>query len=195
MKQKIRYRTFETNSSSYHTITIYKESEDKEVLQELEIGKPVTLTGKIKVSYIGSTESYAYVSKTKLDKANMLLRYISTELDEWLRSQEDNDSEYAKKLEGKDYLHQTIIKREKLLECPLLTALKKVIEEYIQNEVTFKFSDLEYFELVWDEAKSLDEILNIDRQLIFDEKTLISKYKEIIFNEDIKIKEECESNE
>lgn len=193
MKQCIRVETFETNSSSYHTISIRRKS-DKEKLEEIEVGKETVLTGKIKYKTIGCTESYSFVSRTKLDKANMLCRYISAAMNSWLDECSDYDNYID---EAKDSDERKLRKREVGLKQPLFTALEKAITNYTNSPVVFDFSKSPrwdyWFDPIYDECKDLSDI--IGTRDYKNEEKLIEAYTNIIFNDDIELVEECESNE
>ena len=193
MKQTIRIETFETNSSSYHSISIRKKS-DKKVLQEIEVGKETILTGKIDYKTIGYTESYSFVSRTKLDKANMLCRYISAVMQSWLDECDDYD-EYINN--GADSDERRARRKEVGLKQPLFTALKKAITNYTNAPVNFDFSKApkweDWFESVYDESKDLSDIIGISDYS--NEEKLVEAYSRVIFDDDLEIIEECESNE
>lgn len=195
MKQTIRESTFETNSSSYHSISIRRKSDiAKERLQEIEVGKETILTGKIKYVTIGYTSSYSFISRTKLDKANMLCRYISAEMNSWLDECDAYD-EYIN--EGKDSDERRSRRREVGLKQPLFTALEKAIINYTNAPVVFDFSQTDrwedWFESVYDECKGLDSL--IGTREYGNEEKLIEAYTKVIFDDDVELVEECESNE
>ncbi len=156
MKQVIRIETFETNSSSYHSISIRRKSDaEKEVLEEIEFGKVTTLTGKIKYKTIGYTESYCFTSRTKLDKANMLCRYISARMDDLIYDL----PEYDELSNIKDDKERKEARRQLGLNQPLFTALVKAIKNYneinelsILDTTNFEFWQYQYNEqthLLW----------------------------------------------
>ena len=194
MKQTIRFETFETNSSSYHSVSIHRKGYRKEEEPlEFEIGKPITLDGRIKYKTIGDTDSYTFTSRTKLDKTNMLLRYIDDRIDDWVCEQPEYEKIDRSKLEYHDIKK---IKRELALRCPLIVALKELIEEYIQAEVTFRFSEnwKDYFDSVYPENLSVYDIFKLDDAGLGDVAKIKEAYKNIIFDDEIEITEECESN-
>lgn len=194
MKQTIRLETFETNSSSYHSVSIHRKGYRKEEEPlEFEIGKPVTLDGRIKYKTIGGTDSYTFTSRTKLDKTNMLLRYIDDKIEDWVCEQPEYEAMDRTKLEYRG-IRET--KRRISLNCPLIVALKELIEEYIQAEVTFRFSENwnDYFDSVYPEDLSVYDIFKLDDAGLEDITKLKEAYRDIIFNDEIEITEECESN-
>lgn len=196
MKQTIRFETFETNSSSYHSIAIRRKS-DEEKLEEIEVGKETILTGKINYKAIGYTASYSFVSRTKLDKANMLCRYISAAMDSWLDECDDYDDYINYINESSDYEERRLRRREVGLKQPLFTALEKAITNYTNAPVVFDFSKTDrwedWFEAIYDECKDLSNIIGTSDYR--NEEVLIEAYTKVIFDDDLEIIEECESND
>lgn len=193
MKQVIRIETFETNSSSYHSISIRRKSDaEKEVLEEIEFGKVTTLTGKIKYKTIGYTESYCFTSRTKLDKANMLCRYISARMDDLIYDL----PEYDELSNIKDDKERKEARRQLGLNQPLFTALVKAIKNYTNADVKFDFKTADWndwFEPVWAENADLYDIIGTKETE--NEDVLVEAYTKVIFDDDLEIIEECESNE
>lgn len=195
MKQTIRISTFETNSSSYHSISIHKVGNGPK-LTDIEIGKPTVLDGKINYKTIAYTDSYTFTSRTKLDKANMLCRYFGYTVEDWAAEQPGYDEKVGKLPYGYD---RVMALREFGLNCPLLTAIKKVIEEYTDSVVIFKFADNKYEPFFEDRHMDNDyylyEILQIKKENLFNEDVLMNRFKNIIFNDEIEITEEYSCNE
>lgn len=192
MRQTIRVETFETNSSSYHSVSIHRKSfKEEQRPLELEINKPTVLDGKIEYKTIGYTSSYTYTSRTKLDKANMILRLLDGEINDWVWETE----EYNNLPEGMPYYDKKEEKRKIALKCPILLAMKEVIEEYTQSEVTFKFTDQggDFFPAVYPE--DFDIKTDLDIHDIESMEQLTKSFKKVIFDDDFEITEECESNE
>ena len=75
MKQTIRIKTFETNSSSYHTLSIYY-SKDKPKQKQIIKGQDLVIDTSIAYKTIGYTESYNYVAYNSYTKAQLVLRFI-----------------------------------------------------------------------------------------------------------------------
>jgi hypothetical protein len=71
-----------------------------------------------------------------------------------------------------------------------------LIEEYIQAEVTFRFSEnwSDYFDSVYPEDLSVYDIFKLDDAGLEDVAKIKEAYKNIIFDDEIEITEECESN-
>lgn len=193
MKQVVRIETFETNSSSYHSISIRRKSDaEKEILEEIEFGKVTTLTGKIKYKTIGYTESYCFVSRTKLDKANMLCRYISAKVDDLIYDLPEYDE--LEKIKSDYERKQARIKIG--FSQPLFTALQKAISNYTKADVVFEpnantWND--WFEPIYGEDNDLYDIIGTED--FTNEDVLIEAYTKVIFDDDIELIEECESNE
>lgn len=194
MKQTIRIETFETNSSSYHSISIRRKSDmQKEKFEEIEIGKVTTLTGNINYKTVGYTQSYSFVSRTKLDKANMLCRYISARMDDLVYELPEYNNYIDK---ASTYEERRTRKREVGLKQPLFTALKKAITKYTNADVEFNFNGNDWndwFEPIFAEDADLSDIIKTKEY--DNEEVLIEAYTKVIFDEDIEIIEECESNE
>ena len=191
MKQSIRIECFETNSSSYHTITI-KRTSQRPKLRDIEIGKETEITGVINKRCIGDTSSYLYTSLNKLDKANMLVRYFGYEFDDWLYSEEIYNQ--FKGMTDDE-------KQEKVLELayefPYYKAIVECISNYTGCKTILKPSENRYwsslFNCVSDDGMSIETILGINSSITHEE--LVEKFNNIIFDDDYVIIEECESNE
>ena len=182
MKQVIRIETFETNSSSYHSISIRRKSDaEKEVLEEIELGKVTTLTGKIKYKTIGYTESYCFTSRTKLDKANMLCRYISAQMDELIYDLPG----YDELSNIKDDAERKQARTKLGFSQPLFTALQKAISNYTKADVVFEpnaDSWNDWFYPVWGEDADLYDIIGTKETE--NEDVLVEAYTKVIFDDD-----------
>lgn len=192
MKQTVRFETFETNSSSYHSVSIHRKSFKEEPKPwEITVGQPTELDGVINYKTIGYTSSYTYTSRTKLDKANMILRLLDGEINDWVWETE----EYNNLPEGMPYEVKKVEKRKIALKCPILLAMKEVIQEYTQADVTFKFADRsgDFFPSVYPENFDIKTDLGVYD--IESMEQLTTAFKKIIFDDDFEITEECESNE
>ena len=84
MKQVIRKNTFETNSSSYHTISIIKNSNLKDKLKVIKPNEDLVIDTDINIDYLGDTSSYVFTARTNYERAQVLLRYLASELDNQL---------------------------------------------------------------------------------------------------------------
>lgn len=196
MKQTIRYSTFETNSSSYHTITIRKKKYDT-LKDNIVKGNPTKLTGKINYKTIGYTSSYQYTSVNSLDKANMLLRYMGADIEcSWIYDQEEYDklcdSGIRYNEPGYKEAYLAILKKYKPLQVML-----KVISDYTGEETSVDFSHpaSPYIDTVSDDNQGLDDLLDLNGTEMEDEDLLYAAIKWIVFNDEVEIIEECESNE
>lgn len=196
MKQTIRYSTFETNSSSYHTITIGKRK-DKGPLDDIVKGNPTMLSGIIKPKHIGYTSSYSHISRNKLEKANMLLRYIAAQIDyTWIYDQEAYDQLCDKyKYHDPEYREEYI----KIIENYLpLKTLKKVISDYTGEETIINYrTDIgsPYIEVISDDNQDLADLLGLHESEMEDEDLVYAAISWIVLNDEVEITEECESNE
>lgn len=192
MKQTVRFETFETNSSSYHSVSIHRKSFKEEPKPwEITVGQPTELDGVINYKTIGYTSSYTYTSRTKLDKANMILRLLDGTINDWVWETE----EYKNLPERMPYDDRKVEKRKIALNCPILLAMKEVIQEYTQADVTFKFADRsgDFFPSVYPEDFDIETDLGVyDTESM---EQLTKAFKKIIFDDDFEITEECESNE
>ena len=70
MKQNIRIETFETNSSSYHTLSIVNVKDTLEEHKEIIKGKDLIITSKVKRETFSYTSSYQYIAKSNYEKAH-----------------------------------------------------------------------------------------------------------------------------
>lgn len=196
MKQTIRNNVFETNSSSYHTITIGK-IKNREPLDNIVKGNPTMLSGIIKPKHIGGTSSYIHTSRNKLEKANMLLRYIAAEIDyTWIYNQKAYDELCDKyRYHDPEYREEYI----KIIENYLpLKILKKVISDYTGEETIINYrTDIgsPYIEVISDDNQDLASLLSLHDSEMEDEDLLYAAISWIVLNDEVEITEECESNE
>lgn len=197
MKQTIREKCFETNSSSYHTLTIQKIKNDIP-RKEIKKGEDLIINEKITYKTIGYTESYCYIGRSTYEKAQLVLRFMGYVLEEQLDALVDRDS-YENSDGSWDYEKRNSIMKEKFYEAPLIKAFVKAIKRYIGEDfnVIIEFSQ-EYppfIETVGDESKSLYELLEINKEDLNNVDILTDKFYNIIFDNSIEMIEECESNE
>lgn len=196
MKQTIREQTFETNSSSYHSVTIHSVESYKPAV-EIEKGKITELDGEIIYKTIGSSSSYSYTSRSMLDKANMLLRVIASDIEgHWIYDQPDYDNIVCKFDYRSDERKKAYI--DLVQTCPMIVALKDSISNYTNAATIIKFDTTigsPYLQTVYDCDNYLHEILHINRGDLDDVDRLTEVFTDIIFNDKIQITEECESND
>ena len=197
MKQTIREKCFETNSSSYHTLTIQKIKDDIP-RKEIEKGKDLIINEKIVYKTIGYTESYCYIGRSTYEKAQLLLRFMGYELEDQLDELVDRDS-YQNTDGSWDYEERNSLIKDKFYEAPLIKAYVKAIKRYIGEEfnVRIEFSQKypPFLETVCDEGKSLYDLFGVNKEDLTNFDLLADRFYDIIFNPEIEIIEECESNE
>lgn len=197
MKQTIREKCFETNSSSYHTLTIQKIKDDIP-RREIEKGKDLIINEKIVYKTIGYTESYCYIGRSTYEKAQLLLRFMGYELEDQLDELVDRDS-YQNTDGSWNYEQRNSLIKDKFYEAPLIKAYVKAIKRYIGEEfnvrVEFSRKYPPFLETVCDECKSLYDLFGVNKEDLTNVNLLADRFYDIIFNPEIEIIEECESNE
>ena len=196
MKQTIRYNTFETNSSSYHSLSIQK-IKDKNI-QEIEKGKDLTINTTINYKTIGDTESYEFIGRGSYNKAKMVLRFMGYELDNQLENIVD-EKLYTNADDTWDYDKRNELLKANFYNIPLIQGFVKAIKRYIGEDrnVTIEFTSNTdpYIERVDDEEKSLCDIFNINEEDYQNVDKLADTFYNVIFDNNIEMIEECESNE
>lgn len=186
MKKIIRRNTFETNSSSSHSLVIGKRT------------KPVLDYFPRNSEYIYHLEEYgrAYCDDytpdiarlySEVDKARFMLNIIASHIED------DDDCEgnhypeviywldYDNRIENPNRTFETLIEQKPFVW------LKEVLESYTGIEFKFVEPDSNYFPYygrVYDEDRGLDEVADID---FFNEEKFKERVAEIIFNEEIVI--------
>ena len=194
MKQTIRINCFETNSSSYHSLSINIVKPTDEIIP----GKDLTISSKINIRYIGDTSSYVYVARGSYEKAQLILRFISGEVEEQVDALID-DTEW--KNGSDDFNHYDWdrlyeLRKAHIYEIPLIKAFVKKIKDYIGDyNVNIELSKSGTLESVYDSNKSIYDILNVTGDDLNNVDTMSNLFKDYIFNNNIEIVEECESNE
>lgn len=171
MKVQVRRGTFETNSSSTHSLSI---TERKPSLQKFVKGQRIVLTGyqcDDHYTYYGVKTFNSQEEKANL-LVNMLFVIIDSESDISLWSIDDYELRY-----------------EYLMSQPQFTWLKEVIEEETHGTVSYpNFEELhdkyEFFDVMYDDDRNVSDILDVDFN---DELKFKARVKEIIFNDDITI--------
>lgn len=198
MKQTIRFETFETNSSSYHSLSISHVSEQPKPL-EIEKDKDLTVNTKINVKYIGYTESYCFTAKGSYEKAQLILRFIAGML----------ENQFEEVVDEKLYIdengHWNLEKRDQVFKdnfynLPLIKAYVNAIKQYIgdNHEVKFEFNGkwIPFLDMVSDDAKANYEVFNLQNKDDLKNVEIMTRViNDAIFNPNIEITEECESNE
>ena len=199
MKQVIRDLCFETNSSSYHSLTIRKIMYDIPK-KEIEVGKDLIIdNSKITHEKFPSwSESYKCTARGSYDKAQLVLRFLGYDLENQLEDLVD-DSEYKNADGNWDRDRRDSLLESKFYETTFIKAFVKAIKRYIGEDrnVVIEFNEdwVPYIEIVSDEAKDFYELFDISEEDAQDVDKLADKFFNIIFNPEIEMIEECESNE
>ena len=196
MKQTVRYNTFETNSSSYHSLSVQKIKDEN--IQQIEKGKDLTINTTINYKTIGYTESYEFIGRGSYNKAKMVLRFMGYELDNQLEDVID-EKLYTNADGTWDYDKRNELLKANFYNVPLIQGFVKAIKRYIGEDrnVTIEFTSNRdpYIERVDDEEKSLCDIFNINEEDYQNVDKLADTFYNIIFDNNIEMIEECESNE
>lgn len=191
MKQIIRKNTFETNSSSYHTISIIKNNNLKDKLKVIKPNEDLVIDTDIDVDYLNDTSSYVFTARTNYERAQVLLRYLASELDDQL------DELFEKTDKDVSYDERQLWDKEHFYELPLIKAFIKAIKKYIGEdykvEIKLTKDYSPFIEQIWDEATSFDEAIGV--QDLNDVDLVSSVLYTYIFTNDFLIRETCESNE
>lgn len=198
MKQTIRYNTFETNSSSYHTLSIVKKTEEptpKEIIK----GQDLIINNHINYKTIGYTESYLYTGIGTYEKAQMVLRFMGYDLERQFDKLEYEDLYRDEKDGFRDWNKYTQVFKEHFYEIPMIQAFIKAIKKYIGEDknVTIEFNNNnDLIETVSDEGKATYELFGVDNK---EDLANVDKMSEIfyniIFDDNVEMIEKCESNE
>ena len=197
IKQVIRYKTFETNSSSYHTLSIYKRSAQP-VKKEIIKGQDLVINNHINYKTIGDTESYVFVGTSSYEKAQMVLRFIGYELDSYFDNNVD-DSLYSTEDRGWDWNIREKLFKDMFYDFPLIKAFVNAVKRYIGEDknVTIEFnnSDQPYIEAVYNESAYTYQLFKVEKEDLTNVDKMTDVFYDIIFNPDIEMSEECDSNE
>lgn len=197
MIQTTRFNCFETNSSSYHSLSIHKKSAEKPKC-EIIPGKDIIISSKIDIRHIGYTESYSYVAKNSYEKAQLILRFIGGELEEQVDKliSEDEWKNGSNDFRQYDWDKRYILRAERVYQTPIMCAYINAIKKYIGDyEVKVELNKSGLPEQVYDSNQGLSDVLMINDDDLENVELLTDKFYEYIFNDDYEITEECESNE
>ena len=197
MKQTIRIKTFETNSSSYHTLSIYY-SKDKPKQKQIIKGQDLVIDTSIAYKTIGYTESYNYVAYNSYTKAQLVLRFIGRVIEEQLRDIVDC-KEYSDERGNWIWDKKNELEKSVLYRVPVVEAFVKAIKRYIGEDryVVIQFTERSapFIDYVCDEGKSVSEIFGTEEKNLSDVNIMTEVFYNVIFNDEIEMSEECESNE
>ena len=186
MKVTIRYNTFETNSSSYHTVTISEKPTNLRYTL-LEDMKQILLDGNFRRDCIGSTGCYSTTAITNYEKANMILAILVSDIERYVD-------------EKLDYSGTKEEKMECALNSPYVKILMNAINRRVDAPIEIRFVDTYNFvdHAIYDEDSSLDDFLNLPEVEEIDDVDLtpcIDKMEELIFNDSIDLKIDYETND
>lgn len=197
MKQTIRIKTFETNSSSYHTLSIYY-SKDKPKQKQIIKGQDLVIDTSIAYKTIGYTESYNYVAYNSYTKAQLVLRFIGRLIEEQLRDIVDC-KEYSDERGNWIWDKKNELEKSVFYRVPVVEAFVKAIRRYIGEDryVVIQFTERSapFIDYVCDEGKSISEIFGTEEKNLSDVNIMTEVFYNAIFNDEIEMSEECESNE
>lgn len=197
MKQTIRIKTFETNSSSYHTLSIYY-SKDKPKQKQIIKGQDLVIDTSIAYKTIGYTESYNYVAYNSYTKAQLVLRFIGRLIEEQLRDIVDC-KEYSDERGNWIWDKKNELEKSVFYRVPVVEAFVKAIRRYIGEDryVVIQFTERSapFIDYVCDECKSVSEIFGTEEKNLSDVNIMTEVFYNVIFNDEIEMSEECESNE
>lgn len=197
MRQTIRIKTFETNSSSYHTLSIYY-SKDKPKQKQIIKGQDLVIDTSIAYKTIGYTESYNYVAYNSYTKAQLVLRFIGRVIEEQLRDIVDC-KEYSDERGNWIWDKKNELEKSVFYRVPVVEAFVKAIKRYIGEDryVVIQFTERSapFIDYVCDEGKSVSEIFGTEEKNLSDVNIMTEVFYNVIFNDEIEMSEECESNE
>lgn len=197
MKQKVRIKTFETNSSSYHTLSIYY-SKDKPKQQEIVKGQDLVIDTSIAYKTIGYTESYNYVAYNSYTKAQLILRFIGSVIERQLEDMIDPE-EYSDERGNWIWDKKNQLEKSVFYRVPIVEAFIKAIKRYIGEDryVSIQFTERSapFIDYVYDESKSISEIFGVEESSLSNVDIMSEVFYNIIFNNEVEMSEECESNE
>ena len=193
MKQTIRVETFETNSSSYHTLSIKKVQNITDECKIIEQNKDLVIDANIHYKTIGYTDSYSYTARTNYEKAQLVLRFLGSALEDQL---EDSLTDEEKALQYEAKMNTL---KEKFYDTPLIKAFINAIKKYIgeTHSVTIVLDKgyTPFYDVVYDSNYYTYEIFNVSKDDLVDIDVMADIFYNIIFTNDYEITEECESNE
>ena len=215
MKQTIRLKTFETNSSSYHSLAIIKQSKETKNAREIIPGQDLEITSKVSRRTMSWTSSYQFTARSTFDKAQTLLRFIASEVDnqcdEIVKESEYTNYDEPEYLEDyydekgchhirtnpkrHDYELRRKLIDERFYEVPLIKAFVNAIKKYIGEDKQVIIPEKRDLDCLYDEGNGLDDLLMIPRYELKNAELLTKKFYEIIFDPDYILQEDCESNE
>lgn len=179
----IRKGTFETNSSSTHSITICKKKKPIELLIPRNSVVPYMVEEYGDVSY--SDETYDKdVHNNEVNKLRFLINMIASIYDESLLSDEWDYNERDNVEYNKQYF-------KKLINSELFVWLKEVVAEETKTEIEYVQPSgdwFPFFETTYSENDSIENLLCLKKEgNSYNEELFKNRVREIIFNNDIVI--------
>ena len=193
MKQTIRLKTFETNSSSTHSISICgKYDKAKITFDKFKNTKIVDLDfGNIKKIYQGYL-SYIIEAETDYEKAAFLLTMMGNDI-------EDELYDLVKPADVSDFDEREELRKSKFYEVSyvkaLINAIKKTLGEDWNINVIFNSRCSPFISTNTDSNYSTYNILGLSEDQYKNIECLTNKLNEIIFNPDVIIKYVYEGND
>lgn len=185
-KRIIRLNTFETNSSSSHSLVIGRRT--KPTLEQFpRNSKHIHHLEEYGVTWSGERSLDIAKLHSEVDKARFMLNIIASHIEEDDDYEESHYPEvtfwldYDNNIENPNRTFETLIAQKPFVW------LKEVLESYTETEFKFvkpKSSHFPYYETTYDDNKCLDKVTDID---FFDEKKFKERVAQIIFDEEIVI--------
>lgn len=220
MKQTIRFSTFETNSSSYHTLTIRKV---KPIIEENTAGNDLIIENVNQGNYNRTWEFNTPVTKLK-SLLNFLARHIEDQAEELFRKNDpryrQSKSHTEKRLnpnydqnktgyyyeqyhnyhvtddEGFCFYNLDAEERQKSFNnTPIVKTLTKLIKDKLNKNLILKYNGIDSFysdcfDQYMTDLKKGSKIEDFEK-----EEFLYNLFEDILFNNEVILEHECETNE
>lgn len=186
MRKIVRQGTFETNSSSTHSLVIGRRT--KSTSEEFpRNSKHIYCLGEYGRTSGGEYTLDIVTLRSEVDKAKFMLNIIASHIEEDDDFEEGHYPEVAFWFDHKNKIENPNRTFETLIAQKPFVWLKEVLESYTKTKFNFmkpKRNYFPYYEIVYDEYKHIDKATNID---FFDEKKFKERVAQIIFDKDIVI--------
>lgn len=196
MKQTIRENCFETNSSSYHTLTVREIKEDIS-RKEIEKGKDLIISDKIYYKTIGGTDSYCFVGRSTYEKAQLLIRFMGSTINNQLTELVDKDL-YVDINGNWNHDKRSDEFKKVFYNAPIVEAYVNAIKRYIGEDknviIGFTKDYPPFVEEVFDEGAYFYEVIHVQEEDLANVDKMADVFYNIIFNPSMEVIEECESN-
>lgn len=179
-KKIVRQSTFETNSSSSHSLVISRRIKPK-LEQFPRNSKHIYYLEEYGVTWSGECALDVAKLHSEVNKARFMLNIIASHIEEDDDYNKGHYPEVAFWLDG-DNPNRTF---EALIAQKPFVWFKEVLESHTNTEFEFvepRGDYFPYYERVCDDRKSLDKAIDID---FFDEKKFKERVAQIIFDEEI----------